>query len=129
MPADLKPPRVNLSFSSKVEHVHELLGAAATLPLSPLGVWYLDGAGCESFLDIVETVLAYSSCEEAVRGGEDADLYERIGRLVHMGAVPGNFTQARGRRNLNLKAVPPVDVVDESDLDPITTNKKAASYE
>ena len=78
---------------------------------------------------MVETILAYSSCEEAVRGGEDADLYERIGRLVHMGAVSGNFTQARGRINLNLKAVPPVDVVDESDLDPITTNKKAASYE
>jgi len=113
MPKDLEPPRVNLSLGIK-DHAQE---PRAALPSSPLGVWYLDG--CETFLETVETVLAYSP-DEAPR--EDDDFYRRIGRLVKIGVVPGNFTQARGRSNLNLKAVPPID---GAELDSPTTKTKA----
>jgi len=95
------------------------------LPPSPLGVWYLDG--CEAFLETVDAVLAHSAAsatgtalskssegedEREREGGSgsgsgDDDLYERIGRLVHTTALPGSFVEARGRRNLNIKAVPP----------------------
>jgi hypothetical protein len=95
MPKDLKPPRVNLAFGFKVRENK----ARVALPSSPLGVWYLDG--CETFLETIENVLAYSP-------PEDDDFYRKVGRLVEVGEVQGNFTHARGRSNLNIKAVPPI---------------------
>ena len=97
MPKEMDPPKVDLSSD------------AATLPISPLGVWRLDG--CEHFLDTVKAALAYS-------GDGIDDLYEMISRLVCGGEVQGSVNEARGRTNVNIKAVPPGD---GAKLDSMTT--------
>jgi hypothetical protein len=103
------------------------------LPSSPLGVWYLDG--CDAFVEIASTILAYNQQQQpqqqqqdhqaaAADTGDDAcgcdddDLYDKIARLVQRkeggggavlpssSGVSGNYTEARGRRNVNLPAVP-----------------------
>ena len=101
MPKEMDPPKVDLSSKPPT-----------TLPISPLGVWRLDG--CEHFLDAVKAALAYS-------GDGIDDLYERIGRLVCEGAVQGNVNKARGRTNINIKAVPPGD---GAKLDCMTTKQE-----
>lgn len=96
LPKHLQPSTVTLASDNKP--------VAAAFPTSPLGVWYLEG--CGDFLQTVEATLAYhnSGSNEKTK-----DLYNRIARMVRQGTIPGNVTLARGRRNLNLKAVPPQD--------------------
>eukprot|EP00567_Pseudictyota_dubia_P003916 CAMPEP_0197450722 /NCGR_PEP_ID=MMETSP1175-20131217/26297_1 /TAXON_ID=1003142 /ORGANISM="Triceratium dubium, Strain CCMP147" /LENGTH=675 /DNA_ID=CAMNT_0042983205 /DNA_START=113 /DNA_END=2137 /DNA_ORIENTATION=+ len=95
IPDDLEPPNINLSCS-KLGQPGQELDCCASLPLSPLGIWCLEG--CGDFLQTVQSTLAYSN--------DDNDLYNKIAQLVLIGALPGNFVSARGRRNINIKAVP-----------------------
>jgi hypothetical protein len=114
VPKDLAPPRVNLGDGGTIDDV-----AAAGLPSSPLGVWYLDG--CDSFIKIAETILEYHQQQDSDgrHAGTCEDLYDKIARLVQMNALPlgvsGNYTEARGRRNVNLKAVPPTTDLEYSE--------------
>lgn len=113
MPKGVVPPSVNLS-TNKEDNAAEL---PASLPWSPLGIWYLDG--CQQFLETAKAVLSYSSDKS-----ED-DAYETVYRLVSIGAIQGSATEGRGRRNLNIKAVPPSNI---DHFDSMTLPKsKAAS--